>query len=654
MTRDLRDIVNVSRLSYVDSDDEDSTRYSLHSSVDFEQSSYFNNDHTPKLHTKYPATTKPVIYALNNSNFKPSINKKQPLFSSTAPIHSTHSLTSSSIFGQSESRSSFFKDPSLLLDRTSKPNANQLSSPSQISLNIKKPLPPLKTQKSEYGGIPMPLSDSNLPSHSKESKENVVNEADDDSTTKGGNFDRMLTYIDASVVSEWLNRANRSLRKLHHWHQSNRNLYDRPKNTGDSIKYESFVNFANFWLGCNKISKLDHKQRRQLLEMEYSIICDEVTQAFQIGIDSQQIGLADIHRLLHAVFKEYPLQLLSFRGVYMLLDYIDTLSSNRQNEYKHLLSDVKCRTVNKQYAQWLLSIRSFSLINLCWSIVKFYKKTACHEQPNKPIMPLDELNDRISVLSMHNPNDLKCRSISTSSSHSSNSVDSTHTPRPQSTNQFVGSRSEVEFLQVSNQEKYDCYLKSVLKNDYPEVLHYLITTKKCDPHVIDDQGRTLVFLAVINDLPKILNYLVKRWTSIDINQACHSGNTPLHAAVNQGNLVLVELLLKSLSNDGVINTEDSSRSSFVSSSVFEARQTFKLDVNRTNSKCMDMSPLHLAVWNDFTEIAIRLVQSDADPNLKMNGNTSVFDVAIDNKNQVLYELLGDYYNGSDKSMGNEF
>jgi hypothetical protein len=48
------------------------------------------------------------------------------------------------------------------------------------------------------------------------------------------------------------------------------------------------------------------------------------------------------------------------------------------------------------------------------------------------------------------------------------------------------------------------------RNDYPEVLHYLITTKKCDPYTVDEQGRTLVFQAVISDLPKILNYLVKR------------------------------------------------------------------------------------------------------------------------------------------------
>lgn len=119
-----------------------------------------------------------------------------------------------------------------------------------------------------------------------EESDNGLETNEEAKTSKNGNFDNMLTYIDASVVSEWLNRANRSLRKMHRWHQNNGTLYSAHgvnKNSQELIKYESFINFANFWLGCNKTSKLDHRQRRQLLEMEYSIICDEVTQAFQIG-----------------------------------------------------------------------------------------------------------------------------------------------------------------------------------------------------------------------------------------------------------------------------------------------------------------------------------------------------------------------------------
>lgn len=476
-----------------------------------------------------------------------------------------------------------------------------------------------------------------------------------------GNFDDMLTYIDASVVSEWLNRANRSLRKMHKWHQDNSGLFNEPSsNRTKQSQYEPFILFASFWLGSHPTARFDHKQRRQLIEMEHSIICDEVQQAFQVGIESQQIGIADTHRLLRAVLKEYPLQFLSFRGVYLLLDYIEILSSNRQDDYKKLLSDVKCRTLNKQYAQWLLSIRSFALINLCWSIVKFYRRTLEKEvncfKTTSSTSQLEELDGRLSSLSISNketvvskPNvNSSCSSLSNSSTSSSTSSSSSSLLKKRLKNSSLKKENEQDFLPILNQVKYDLYVENAYKHDLPDVLHYLILTKKCDPFKRDEQGRTLIFLAVINDRPKILNYLIKRWPSIDVNEQCHSGNTPLHAAVNKGNQTLVDIILQSLNNENEpINTdtfESSSTSSLINEgeTTSRSRKSYKLDINKINEKCMNSTALHLAVWNDFNEIALRLVQNNADPNLKMNGTTTAFDLALENSNQVLYELLNEF------------
>jgi ankyrin repeat protein len=101
----------------------------------------------------------------------------------------------------------------------------------------------------------------------------------------------------------------------------------------------------------------------------------------------------------------------------------------------------------------------------------------------------------------------------------------------------------------------------------------------------------------------------------------------LHAAVNKGKLDLVEILLNSLSNN---NQQDSSN-----------KQTIKLDINRPNEKCMDATPLHLAVWNDYNEIALVLLQASADPYLKMNGKNAL-EMAKDNSNEILYDLIGEY------------
>ena len=51
------------------------------------------------------------------------------------------------------------------------------------------------------------------------------------------------------------------------------------------------------------------------------------------------------------------------------------------------------------------------------------------------------------------------------------------------------------------------------RNDFPDVLHYLISTEKCDQYKKDDQNRTFVFLAVVQEKPRILKYLIKRVSS---------------------------------------------------------------------------------------------------------------------------------------------
>jgi ankyrin repeat protein len=101
-----------------------------------------------------------------------------------------------------------------------------------------------------------------------------------------------------------------------------------------------------------------------------------------------------------------------------------------------------------------------------------------------------------------------------------------------------------------------------------------------------------------------------------VNEPCDTGNTPLHAAVNNGKLEIVEILLKSKS----------------------------LDINLTNNSCINATALHLAVWHNFDEIAILLIRNKADPYLKMGTEQNAFELAKENDNIVLAELLMEFYN----------
>lgn len=125
-----------------------------------------------------------------------------------------------------------------------------------------------------------------------------------------------------------------------------------------------------------------------------------------------------------------------------------------------------------------------------------------------------------------------------------------------------------------------------------------------------------------------------------MNEPCDSGNTPLHTAVNKGNLELVEALLDSINFFEQHNEQHEEKANnFLSATVENDKTAKKLDVNKINEKCMNATPLHLAVWNSYNEIALKLVEHKADPYLKMNGLSNAFDLALDNSNHVLHELL---------------
>jgi hypothetical protein len=125
--------------------------------------------------------------------------------------------------------------------------------------------------------------------------------------------------------------------------------------------------------------------------------------------------------------------------------------------------------------------------------------------------------------------------------------------------------------------------------------------------------------------------------------------------VNKGSLQLVEIILQSTesdSNDHVVSagaggspSTVSSDSGYMGSGETErrtSRPVHKLDIDSPNRKCMNATALHLAVWNEFDEIAIRLVQAGADPYLKMNEATSAIDMAKESQNETLHELLVEY------------
>ncbi|KAK3580734.1 hypothetical protein CHS0354_005744 [Potamilus streckersoni] len=283
-------------------------------------------------------------------------------------------------------------------------------------------------------------------------------------TAPRNNFDAVLSYMDATVVSGWLTRANRSVGDLTHFCKTE----------------DNFVQFAHFWL-----TDFSDRQKKEIFELEHEILVEELNFAFAVGKDQRKISHRDITGLIKALFHEYPVKLLSSKGPHLFLDYLDILSSERTSDYKKLLSDVKCSTKNRQFAQWLLATRSFALVSVWMAVLNFYHNLQGRSQG--PRLPQSDSSDT-----------------------------------------------------DANERR----IQQAIQLGYIDVVHYLIVSGQVDPQRIDEHGRTLIFNAVMHSRPKIVQYLISRVKpAIDVNRASDTGNTALHAAANNGNVNLVTELL---------------------------------------------------------------------------------------------------------------
>lgn len=248
-----------------------------------------------------------------------------------------------------------------------------------------------------------------------------------------GDYDNMLCYMDATVVSGWLTRSNKNVCDVANYINSD----------------DHFVQFAHFWL-----SDFPDSQKREIFELEIEILREELGFAFAPGRDEGKVSHRDISNLIGAIFREYPVKLVSSRGSILFLDYLDILTSAKSEKYKKLLSDVKCSTKNRQYAQWLLATRSFALVSMWCAIINFYR----------------------NLLGRHGNTEGKT------------------IPQVPSTFKTV----------------YEKRLFQALRRGYTDVVHYLNVGNYVNLRMIDHHERTLIFTAVMHNQPKLLQYLVSK------------------------------------------------------------------------------------------------------------------------------------------------
>ncbi|ESO87089.1 hypothetical protein LOTGIDRAFT_229258 [Lottia gigantea] len=408
--RDLRDLICVSRLTYRESDEEDVGSDQEEVTADLDALSLTSSgSDTPTTSLKDPSR---------------AISPDSGFVTNGSPTESNSKQAAGSKPGSKKKR-----------------RKKLHTFPTRHDLPKSSPLPPLSSKQTNQ-----PACASGKSSHDK------------------GNFDQMMCFMDATVVSGWLTRATDSVDDLSKFCNAN----------------DNFVQFAHFWL-----SDFPDVQKQEIYELEFNILMEEIGLAFAAGRDNRQIVHRDVLNLVSALFREYPGKLVSSKGSHLFLNYLDIMSStNEKDKYRKLLSDVRCSTRNRQYAQWLLAIRSFALVNVWTAITNFFR------------------NLRGEPLNTTYP---------TSSA-------------PPNVHQYRFSQA--------------------IRHDYIDVIHYLIVSGRVNPNYTDNHNRTCIFTAVMHNKPKVVQYLLHRVKpAIDINLPSDTGNTALHAAANTGHYSVVSELL---------------------------------------------------------------------------------------------------------------
>lgn len=297
--------------------------------------------------------------------------------------------------------------------------------------------------------------------------------------------------------------------------------------------------FTHFWL-----SEFSDAKREELLIMEHEILTAELQTAFQVGLRNKEITELDVAKLLRAVFREYPNAFSEGDGT-QFIDLLRVLVMGQGTAYRSLLAQIRCTTKNESHIQWLLAIRSFALFSVVSAITNFFR----------------EFSDRQDTLGLPRPGTSRSsRPPPTARPPTSTMrpLSSAHA-RPRTSRPRTGSKDSLPGIGQSAESELPrrpttaagartCVapvddLFHAIKKGYSDVVYYMLSRGIVPIDAVDGQGRTILFVAVLHRHEDLVTFLLENADLFDVNQCASSGNTPLHAAATNGDVIIGQMLL---------------------------------------------------------------------------------------------------------------
>lgn len=296
-----------------------------------------------------------------------------------------------------------------------------------------------------------------------------------DAVQRGNDFDRWFQYLDGTIIGVWLQESNNMLNHLNDFVKTGNN----------------FVELVHFFL-----TNLPFEKYCELLDLEFSIIMDQLNFAFQAV--NENLNNKDLRIIMNSVLKEYPKALNQRKnGIKLLLDIISIFCSDKDERYRKLLQNIKCSTQNKQTVKWLLALRAFGLISFVSGVLKFFENVLSLQQNFSEAIP----------------------------------------------------------IQKQSVDMNSCCIEAVRK-DYSDVVDYLIAHQNVEiDKVVDNSNRNLIFIAAIEGNIGMMHHLSKLSPTLDIDKPSTNGNTPLHFVISKNDIETATGLLDVGANVNMWNTE---------------------------------------------------------------------------------------------------